>query len=60
MQAPSPQAQDSQAILVVVLFVACLCVAYWRTAIRVIAIILVALAVFGIIVGVQVLDHAAG
>lgn len=60
MQAPSPQTQDSQAILVVVLFVACLCVAYWRTAIRVIVIILVALAVFGIIVGVQVLEHAVG
>jgi hypothetical protein len=57
MPAPPPQPHDNQAILVVVLFIASLCVVYWRTALRLIAIVLVALAVYGIIAGLQGLHH---
>jgi hypothetical protein len=57
MPAPPPQPQDNQAIFVVVLFIASLCVIYWRTALRLIAIVLVALAVYGIIAGLQSLHH---
>jgi len=53
MPAPPPQPQDNEAILVIVLFLACFCVVYWRTVLRVIAIVFVALAVYGIIAGLQ-------
>jgi hypothetical protein len=57
MPAPLTQPEHNQTILVVVLFVASLCVAYWRTALRLIAIILVALAVYGVIAGLQGLHN---
>jgi hypothetical protein len=60
MPVPSPQPQDSQAITVIVLFVAALCVVYWRTALRVIAIILIAFAVLGMITGFHGLHHVSG
>jgi hypothetical protein len=53
MSGPSPQPHDSQTIVVVAFFIACFCVVYWRTAIRVIAIVLVGLAVYGMIAGMQ-------
>lgn len=49
MPAPPAQPHDSQAIIVVVLFIVGLCVVYWRTAIRVFTIIIIALLVLGVI-----------
>jgi hypothetical protein len=46
--------------VVVVLFLAALCVIYWRTTLRIIAIILIALAVLGIIAGLHGLHHTTG
>ncbi len=60
MPTPAPQPQDSQAIIVVVLILACLCVVYWRTALRVIAIILIAFAIYGVIAGLHGLHHVIG
>ena len=60
MTIPSPQPQDNQAIVVVVLFLAAFCVIYWRTALRIIAIILIALAVLGFIAGLHDLHHTTG
>ena len=47
-------------LVVVVLFLAALCVIYWRTALRIIAIILIALAVLGFIAGLHRLHHTTG
>jgi hypothetical protein len=58
MPVPSNQPQDTQTILVVVIFLACLCVVYWRTVLRVIVIALVALAIYGAITGLHGLHHA--
>jgi hypothetical protein len=58
MPVPSNQPQDTQTIMVVVIFLACLCVVYWRTALRVIAVALVALAIYGAITGLHGLHHA--
>jgi hypothetical protein len=60
MPVPSPQPHDNQAIVVIVLFIAALCVVYWRTALRVIAVILIALAVLGLITGFHGLHHTSG
>ena len=60
MPVPSPQPQDNQAIVMFVLLLAALCVIYWRTALRMIAIILIALAVLGLIAGLHGLHHTAG
>jgi hypothetical protein len=46
--------QDSHAIIVVVLIIAALCVIYWRLAIRLFVIILIALAVYGAIAGLHI------
>jgi hypothetical protein len=43
--------------LVVITFLACLCVVYWRTALRVIVIALVALVIYGTITGLHGLHH---
>jgi hypothetical protein len=53
MPVPSTTPQDSHAIMVVVLLTAGLCVVYWRIAIRLVAIILVALAAYGLVNGMQ-------
>jgi hypothetical protein len=58
MPIPSNQPQDTQTIMVVVIFLACLCVVYWRTALRVIVVALVALAIYGAITGLHGLHHA--
>jgi hypothetical protein len=57
MPVPSNHPQDTQAILVVITFLACLCVVYWRTALRVIVVALVALAIYGTITGLHGLHH---
>ena len=57
MPALSPQPQDSNTILAIVLFLACFCVVYWRIVLRLIAIILVALAIYGVLAGLHGLDH---
>jgi hypothetical protein len=60
MPVPSPQPHDNQAIVVIVLFIAALCVVYWRMALRVIAVILIALAVLGLVAGLHGLHYAGG
>jgi hypothetical protein len=54
-----PQPQDNQAIIVIALIAAGLCVAYWRVALRMIVIILIALAVLGIIAALHGLHIAS-
>jgi hypothetical protein len=48
-----PQPADNQTVIVVVLIIASLCAIYWRLALRMIAIILVAVAVLGTIAGLH-------
>lgn len=60
MHVPPPQPQDNQSYLVLALFLAAICVIYWRTALRLIAIILIALVVWGIIMGLHGMHHTAG
>ena len=59
MHVPAPQPQNSQAIAVIAFFVAALCVRYWRTALRLIVIAVIALAVLGLIVGLHGIHSAA-
>jgi hypothetical protein len=58
MPVPSNQPQNTQTILVIIIFLGCLCVVYWRTALRVIVVALVALAIYGTITGLHGLHHA--
>jgi len=51
-----PQPQDTQAIAVVILIIAGLCVTYWKAALRVFAIALIALAILGTIAGLHALS----
>jgi hypothetical protein len=54
MPVPTSTVQDSQAaIAAIIAFTACLCVAYWRTMLRAILVILVALVIVGLIVGYE-------
>ena len=54
MPVPPSNPQDTQAaIAVLIAIIACLCVAYWRTALRMILIVVIALAVYGAIVGID-------
>jgi hypothetical protein len=53
MPLPPSQPHDNQAVVAMVLFLAALCVAYWRMALRVLAILLIALAVLGVIAGLH-------
>ena len=54
MPVPPTNPQDAQAAIVVLAAItASLCVAYWRTALRVILIALLALAVYGAVVGIH-------
>lgn len=46
--------QDGHVIIVVVLIVAALCVIYWRLAIRLFVILMIALAVYGAIAGLRI------
>jgi hypothetical protein len=46
--------QDTQAVIAVLIAItACLCVAYWRTALRIILFVVLALAVFGVVAGID-------
>ena len=58
MPVPSNHPQDTQTIWVVIIFLACLCAVYWRMALRMIAITLVVLAIYGAITGLHGLHHA--
>ncbi|MGD0109397.1 MAG: hypothetical protein ABSC06_35995 [Rhodopila sp.] len=45
---------DTQTVIVVLIAIgACFCVAYWRTALRVVLVILLALAIYGAVVGIE-------
>jgi hypothetical protein len=60
MPVPASQPQNIQVIAVIVVFVAALCVRYWRIALRLIVIAVIALAVLGLIVGLHGIHYAAG
>jgi hypothetical protein len=54
MPIPSSNPQDTQAaVAVLALIAAGVCVVYWRTALRVILIVVLALAVYGAFVGIH-------
>jgi hypothetical protein len=54
MPVPPTNPQDTQAaIAVLIAITACLCVAYWRMALRLILIVVLALAVFGAVAGID-------
>jgi ABC-type multidrug transport system fused ATPase/permease subunit len=57
MPVPPTQPGDNQAIIMVVTLVAILCVIYWRMALRVVAIILIATTVLGVIASLHGLHH---
>jgi hypothetical protein len=57
MPVPANQPQGTQTILVVIIFLTCVCVAYWRTMLRVIAVAFVALAIYGAVIGLYGLHH---
>jgi hypothetical protein len=57
MPVPAPQAHDNQAIVVVVIFVAALCVKYWTVVLRMILIVLIGLAVLGLYAGLHDMRH---
>jgi len=58
MPLSSPQPQDGQAIIIVVILIAILSVIYWRIALRVIAIIFVALSILGVVAGLHGLHYS--
>jgi uncharacterized membrane protein YdbT with pleckstrin-like domain len=54
MPVPPSNPQDTQAaIAVLIAIAACLCVAYWRMALRVILVVLIALAIYGAVTGIE-------
>ncbi len=54
MPVPTSNPQDTQvAIAVLIAISACLCVAYWRTALKVVLVILLALTIYGAVVGIE-------
>jgi ABC-type branched-subunit amino acid transport system permease subunit len=54
MPVPPSNPQDTHTALAVLISIAaCLCVAYWRTALRLILIIVIATTVYGIVVGMH-------
>jgi hypothetical protein len=54
MPVPSSNPQDTQAaIAILVAITAGLCIAYWRTALRVILILVLVLAVYGAVIGLH-------
>jgi hypothetical protein len=57
MPIQSPQPHDTQAIVVIVLIVAGICVRYWRTALLLFVITLVALVVLGVIAELHAVQH---
>jgi hypothetical protein len=54
MPVPPSNPQDTHAaIAIVIALVACPCVAYWRTALKVVLVILLALTIYGAVVGIE-------
>jgi len=54
MPVPPSNPQDTHAaIAVLVAIVACLCVVYWRAALRLMLVVLIALAFYGAVVGIE-------
>lgn len=56
MPIPPSNAHDIQAAIAV-LIIAYLCVAYWRTTLRVILTVLIAVAIYGSVVGIYDVHH---
>jgi hypothetical protein len=54
MPVPPASPQDSNAILVIALLIASFCAFYWKTALRLVAAVLIALVAYGLIVGLHV------
>jgi hypothetical protein len=57
MAAPYGQPQDIQAIAVLAVLIGILCVIYWRIALRIFLIALIALAIYGAVLAVHGLHH---
>lgn len=55
-QGPPP---DFRSITVLIALAACLCVAYWRMALRIIAILIIAAAFYGAVLIIEELHHIA-
>jgi hypothetical protein len=54
MPVPTGNPHDTHTAIVVLIAIgSCLCVAYWRTALRVILVILLALAIYGAVAGIE-------
>lgn len=53
MAAPHGQPQDIQAIAILAVFVGILCVIYWRIALRIFLVALIALAILGAVLAVH-------
>jgi len=54
MPVPPSNPQETQAVVAVLIIVgACICAVYWRTALRVMLIAAIALAVYGSVVGID-------
>jgi hypothetical protein len=60
MPVPAPQPQDNDAIVVIVLFVAALCARFWREVLGLIVIAAIALAVLGLLAGLDGIQHIVG
>ncbi len=60
MPAVQSQPHDLQTISIIAIFIAILCVMYWRVVLRVAAIVLVASAIYGFMLIMQGLHHATG
>jgi hypothetical protein len=53
MPVPTNPHDTQTAIVVLIAIGSCLCVAYWRTALRVVLVILLALTIYGAVVGIE-------
>jgi hypothetical protein len=54
MPVPTSNPEDTQAAIAVLIAIsACLCVAYWRTTLKVVVIIVLALTIYGAVVGIE-------
>jgi amino acid permease len=60
MPAVQNQPQDLESIGALAMLIASLCVVYWRTALRVAAILVIALTIYGAVLVIDGLRHAAG
>jgi hypothetical protein len=58
MSSPSAHPPDIQAIAILAVLIGSLCVIYWRIALRLLAIALIALAIFGSVLVIYGFHHA--